>query len=130
VPSRPGDGQGSPAAGHLGSWRVRPYASTVDRCSGPGAGAPQRFSSAQRAPLSAGRRQRMHKCQTPSGNPSAESGGLFRHADHLVDSRLHQIIRQIGATTLGGHHTGASLEALERMVIEDILALGDARSPR
>lgn len=80
-------------------------------------------------PQSAGRR-RMRKRQTPSGKSVSRSGGLFRHADHMVDSRLHQIIRQIGATTLGGHHTGASLEALERMVIEDILALGDARSPR
>ena len=96
---------------------------------------PQTPRHAQRSPLASiealrAARRRMRKCQTPSGKSVSGSGGLFRHADHLVDSRLHQIIRQIGATPLGGHHTGASLEALERMVIEDFLALGDARSPR
>ena len=47
----------------------------------------------------------------------------------MVNSSLNQIVRQVRATTLSGHHTGATLETLERVVVEHFLTLGNARSP-
>src|SRR5437868_13382839 len=47
----------------------------------------------------------------------------------MVDSGLDQIIRQVSTTTLGRHHSRAALEALEGMVVQHILTLGDARTP-
>ena len=55
---------------------------------------------------------------------------LLGHIHHVIDSRLHQVIWDVGATTFRRHYTRASLEALERVVIENFLALGNAGSPR
>ena len=46
-----------------------------------------------------------------SGRPRTHRRGpdsvseLLRHVDHVVDGSLHEIVRQVDAATLGGHHT-------------------------
>src|SRR4051794_25113408 len=61
--------------------------------------------------------------------PQRKLRRLFRHVDHMVDGSLHQIIRQVSTTTLGRHHSRATLVALEGVVVQHILTLGDTRTP-
>src|ERR1700722_15233089 len=61
--------------------------------------------------------------------PAEGPRALLRHLQHVVDGLLDQLIGEVGATALGGHDPGLTLEALERMMVESRLALGDARPP-
>ena len=47
----------------------------------------------------------------------------------MIDGLLDQIVGGIHAAALRGHHAGLSLKALERVLVEHGLTLGDARSP-
>src|SRR5262249_773658 len=77
-------------------------------------------------------RPRLGACLTnesPSADLRCATEGLFGQFDHVIDSRLHEVIWQVGATALGGHDTRAALETLEGVVIEHLLSFGDARPP-
>src|ERR1700733_1198073 len=55
---------------------------------------------------------------------------LLGHAHHVVDGGLHEIIGKIGAAALPRHDAGAALKALQGVLVERRLTLGDARPPR
>src|ERR1700722_11371080 len=61
---------------------------------------------------------------------TAEAGSrLLGHLHHVIDGLLDELVGEIRAAALGGHHSALALEALERMVVEGRLALGDAWPP-
>ena len=50
--------------------------------------------------------------------------------DHVRHRGLHVLIRQVRAPALGRHHPGLALKALDGMVGERSLTLGDPIGPR
>src|ERR1700726_2105773 len=57
------------------------------------------------------------------------TAALLRHLHHVIDSLLDEVVGCVGAAALGRHQTRATLKALEGVLVERRLALGDARSP-
>src|ERR1700722_3801054 len=55
--------------------------------------------------------------------------GLLRHADHVVDGLLDQVVRRVGATALRGHHTRGAGEAVDDVVVQRVFALRYAGAP-
>src|SRR5437016_9274267 len=62
-------------------------------------------------------------------HPRRRDSKLLRHLYHVIDGLLDEVVGRIHAAALRGHHAGFPLEALERVLVEHGLALGDARSP-
>lgn len=56
-------------------------------------------------------------------------GRLLRLGYHVVDSSFNQVIRQIGASALGGHYACFTRVALDRVFVERVFALRDTRRP-
>src|SRR5690606_17269482 len=55
---------------------------------------------------------------------------LLEVVEHPVDRGLDLLVGQRGVAALGGHHAGAAGEALDGVLVQRVLALGDARGPR
>src|SRR5690349_24617410 len=54
---------------------------------------------------------------------------LLVEIDDVVDGLLDEIVRPVGAAALGRHHTRLAVEPMQRVVVERVLALRDARAP-
>src|SRR5579864_791822 len=54
---------------------------------------------------------------------------LLRLLHHVIDRLLDQIVRQVGTAALGRHGPGAAGEAVDGVLVEQRLALGNTRSP-
>src|SRR5271169_1501750 len=69
--------------------------------------------------------------ETQAAGPAGRAPGerLLRDLHHVIDGLLDQVIGQIQSSALGRHHGAVALEALDRVLVERRLALGDARSP-
>ena len=70
------------------------------------------------------------KKSRPLGAAScSRENGLLRGVQHVVDGFLDQVVRHIHAAALGGHHAGGAGEALDGVLVQHVLALGDAGRP-
>ena len=54
---------------------------------------------------------------------------LLVQLDDVIDGLLDEVVRPVGAAALGRHHAGLAVEALQGVVVERLLALGNARTP-
>src|SRR5215472_19319425 len=58
------------------------------------------------------------------------TGALLSHLHHVVDRLLDEVVGDVGAAAFGRHDSSTPREAVDGVLVENRLALGDAGAPR
>src|SRR5688500_16383091 len=69
------------------------------------------------------------RARSIAANPPALLRALLNLADHVIDRLLHEVVRPGDLSTFRRHDAGLAVEAFDRMLVESVLALGDAWTP-